>query len=598
MGNINVLSVVTPEPKAAKGSQTPVEGSNGGQSAAASFAAIFGNWVQGPGGQNGSENEQGQDKGAAADPKPTRPGLIKAEDSGILMAAVGMLQPGPALFTTVPASKEANSGETTGQAGFLQEAMADLAKGDFKGAWMALSSEGASLDVSELDKYKVQITYLLDQLSGKIETGAADVTELIRQLKGQDGMAGFLSLLAAKAGAGEAAQGNGNPAGAGTPASGNTAAANGTNANGTAVNVTTASGNTTANGAAANGTGTASGGAASDTAVPAGNGGAANAAAPGNTNASAPVDTAAKADATAGSGNNDATAVKTAAQTGQGSAKQGAEIPTQTNQVPANQAVADQTPAAKATAEKQTSGPVSGEVAENGAKELKTSSGPTASTSSPSSASGEKSAETPRIFSSMSQGEGQKKGSGRESDANSTFRGEISYGLFGDKVSAAVQRSGENEGLRSNQAIPVWEQVQNALKEKLAERSELKNLTLQLKPAMLGTIQIALRWEAGTVHLHCLASQPATEQALQDKMPELRQSLENMGVSCGTMETGLSNGQQQGNHQQEYSREQLGWNSGSNPADAPASLNGADGDAAGDGGEDLSDGIYQVNVKA
>ena len=81
-------------------------------------------------------------------------------------------------------------------------------------------------------------------------------------------------------------------------------------------------------------------------------------------------------------------------------------------------------------------------------------------------------------------------------------------------------------------------------------------------------------------------------------MPELRQSLENMGVACGNMETGFSNDQQD-SRQQEYNRERLGLHVVPDNHETPSGsdLDGITAEAANDVTEE-SVGDYQVNVKA
>jgi len=51
-------------------------------------------------------------------------------------------------------------------------------------------------------------------------------------------------------------------------------------------------------------------------------------------------------------------------------------------------------------------------------------------------------------------------------------------------------------------ASAVWEQITNALRDQLLHRQEgIRQLDLQLHPAELGKIQIALRWENGQLHM-------------------------------------------------------------------------------------------------
>ena len=99
-------------------------------------------------------------------------------------------------------------------------------------------------------------------------------------------------------------------------------------------------------------------------------------------------------------------------------------------------------------------------------------------------------------------------------------------------------------------APPVWEQITNEMQRRfVVQHQEVKELEISLHPADLGKIQIALRWENGQVHLQCQASENATAGILQQNFAELRESLENIGISCGTLQMGL--GGQQQHHQQQ-----------------------------------------------
>ncbi len=104
-------------------------------------------------------------------------------------------------------------------------------------------------------------------------------------------------------------------------------------------------------------------------------------------------------------------------------------------------------------------------------------------------------------------------------------------------------------------AIPVYEQISNVFRQQVTSRNqELKELEIKLHPADLGRIQIGLRWENGQVHLIVHASEPATGQMLQNQLLELRHTLTNQGVNCGTLQMGQQGGDQQQNRQGNESR--------------------------------------------
>ncbi len=89
----------------------------------------------------------------------------------------------------------------------------------------------------------------------------------------------------------------------------------------------------------------------------------------------------------------------------------------------------------------------------------------------------------------------------------------------------------------------IWQQIASSIQEHVALRNEaslkrplIKELEIQLHPAELGKIQIALRWDDGTVHLQVHASERGTGTMLQNHLPDLRQSLQEAGVACGMLQ--------------------------------------------------------------
>ncbi|MDQ7096214.1 flagellar hook-length control protein FliK [Desulfosporosinus sp. PR] len=112
--------------------------------------------------------------------------------------------------------------------------------------------------------------------------------------------------------------------------------------------------------------------------------------------------------------------------------------------------------------------------------------------------------------------------------------------------------------------VPVWEQVSSVLREQLTNRQQdLKELDIQLHPAELGKIHINLRWDNGLVHLEVQASQADTRQGLQSHLSDLRHSLTEQGVSCGTLNMGMD-GEQRQNQRGDAPRQMIPWNVVSN----------------------------------
>lgn len=97
--------------------------------------------------------------------------------------------------------------------------------------------------------------------------------------------------------------------------------------------------------------------------------------------------------------------------------------------------------------------------------------------------------------------------------------------------------------------LPVWKQIASVFQEQVINRRQaLKELDIQLHPADLGKIQIAMRWENGQLHLQLQATEAGTAQLLQNQLLDLRHTLTSQGVNCGMMQMG------QGGEQQNHSR--------------------------------------------
>jgi len=85
------------------------------------------------------------------------------------------------------------------------------------------------------------------------------------------------------------------------------------------------------------------------------------------------------------------------------------------------------------------------------------------------------------------------------------------------------------------------------------QRPRVHELEIQLQPAELGKISIALRWDGGQLDLHLQASEAATGQLLQNHTTELRAALTGLGIQCGQLLLGFG-GQGQPNGQREMPR--------------------------------------------
>lgn len=91
--------------------------------------------------------------------------------------------------------------------------------------------------------------------------------------------------------------------------------------------------------------------------------------------------------------------------------------------------------------------------------------------------------------------------------------------------------------ITASQNLPIWQQVAQELQAKvLNQLPTIREFNIQLHPAELGQISISVALDNGQVHLQMRASEVATGQILQSSFSELRESLSQSGVQCGTMQ--------------------------------------------------------------
>src|SRR5665648_232931 len=115
----------------------------------------------------------------------------------------------------------------------------------------------------------------------------------------------------------------------------------------------------------------------------------------------------------------------------------------------------------------------------------------------------------------------------------------VNVGVISNLVVANVAEGRTN-------AIPVWEQISNVLREQVLNKQlTVKELEIKLHPADLGKIQIGMRWENGQLHLIVQATDAATGQLLQNQLSNLRQNLTDQGVNCGMLQMGQGGERQQ-----------------------------------------------------
>lgn len=120
---------------------------------------------------------------------------------------------------------------------------------------------------------------------------------------------------------------------------------------------------------------------------------------------------------------------------------------------------------------------------------------------------------------------------------------------------SALQDKVENvSSVPGRTTAPLWEQIAASIRRYATiQPGEIREFGLQLHPRELGKIYINLQWENGLVHINCQAAEALTAGILQQNLVQLRESLENNGITCGMMQMGLG-GQQKHNRQNDEAK--------------------------------------------
>ncbi|WP_368293994.1 flagellar hook-length control protein FliK [Dehalobacter sp. TBBPA1] len=125
----------------------------------------------------------------------------------------------------------------------------------------------------------------------------------------------------------------------------------------------------------------------------------------------------------------------------------------------------------------------------------------------------------------------------------------------GALASSAIDISSVKAGLLNPGA--VWDQVLGILNKQDLNSQEIKELSIQLQPQDLGKLNVSMKLENGQLHLIINASEQATGSLLQNNLQDLRNGLAQIGVSCGTLEMGYrQNDQQSSQDRNDYRSQQ------------------------------------------
>jgi flagellar hook-length control protein FliK len=110
----------------------------------------------------------------------------------------------------------------------------------------------------------------------------------------------------------------------------------------------------------------------------------------------------------------------------------------------------------------------------------------------------------------------------------------------------ALQDKVENVSSVPSRTAPLWEQIAASIQRyAINQPGEIREFELQLHPRELGKIRVNLQWENGLVHINCQASEALTAGILQQNLVQLRETLENNGITCGMMQMGPGGQQKQ-----------------------------------------------------
>jgi flagellar hook-length control protein FliK len=92
----------------------------------------------------------------------------------------------------------------------------------------------------------------------------------------------------------------------------------------------------------------------------------------------------------------------------------------------------------------------------------------------------------------------------------------------------------------------------------LAVNNNNASMRIQLKPEWLGDLKLVVDVEQGVVNAHFITQNQVTASLIQDRLPELKQALNDQGISWQHLS--VSSGTGQGNHQGASSQSQQNMN--------------------------------------
>lgn len=104
-------------------------------------------------------------------------------------------------------------------------------------------------------------------------------------------------------------------------------------------------------------------------------------------------------------------------------------------------------------------------------------------------------------------------------------------------ASSAISTS----GARADAAVAgrdVLPAVHDQIMRGLSARGARDEIQIQLSPRSLGTLDIKINQEAGELNLSVVAREAPTREMLEQLMPRIRQSLQDLGLSVGAFEVG------------------------------------------------------------
>lgn len=143
-------------------------------------------------------------------------------------------------------------------------------------------------------------------------------------------------------------------------------------------------------------------------------------------------------------------------------------------------------------------------------------------------------------------------------------------------VAAAAATGGERSMLDLTQER--WPQAMVAHIERLRDAADAADTRIRLVPDALGAIDIGVRQEGETLHVHFTAAEAQTRSLLQEAQPRLAEAAEQRGLKLGQTSVGQNQAEAGAGQRQPHSQPQHQAAPSPRPASSPRTASARDGD--------------------